>query len=235
MKPERDRGEVLRQYRLFARKAADISQIVSEQVLQPFWQAQRIPFVEAGYESHVETDIPLARSAAVAGASHLIAAVGAPAQPADEEGYEMASEYVALQYSVFIGYALRHIQNLLLCSVLSFVLLVVALNSFSFQTEAISRLLLAGLVAAGIVVVRALAQIERNPIISRISGTEEGSSREGLLLTDHHVRSAACDGSIGNSVPVGSPISKFLGRADFRGFEITSRPGCGACSLPICS
>ncbi len=182
LKPERDRGEVLRQYRLFARKAADISQTVSEQVLQPFWQAQRIPFVEAGHESHVETDIPLAKSAAVGGASHLIAAVGAPAPPADEEGYEMASEYVALQYSVFIGYALRHIQNLLLCSVLSFVLLVVALNSFSFQTEAISRLLLAGLVAAGIVVVRALAQIERNPIISRISGTEEGSLGKDFYL-----------------------------------------------------
>ena len=182
LKPERDRGKVLKQYRSFARKAAEVSRIVSEEVLKPFWQAQRIPFVEAGHEGHVESHVPLARSATVGGTPHLIAAVGPPAPPTDEEGYEMASEYVALQCSVFIGYALRHIQNLLLCSVLSFVLLVLALNSFSFQTEAISRLLLAGLVAGAIVVIRALAQIERNPIISRISGTEEGTLGKDFYL-----------------------------------------------------
>jgi hypothetical protein len=67
--------------------------------------------------------------------------------------------------------------------VLSFVLLVLALNSFSFQTpQAISRLMLVGLVVGGIVVVRTLAQIERNPIVSRISGTEEGALGKDFYL-----------------------------------------------------
>jgi hypothetical protein len=60
---------------------------------------------------------------------------------------------------------------------------VLALNSFSFQTpEAISRLILTGLIVGGVVVVRVLAQIERNPIISRLSGTEEGTLGKDFYL-----------------------------------------------------
>jgi len=123
------------------------------------------------------------RALAAAAGSSQTSSVGAPAAAVNVEGYETASKYVALQYSVFIAYALRHIQNLLLCSVLSFVFLVLALNSFSFQApQAISRLMLWALLVGGIVVVRVLAQIERNPIVSRISGNEEGALGKDFYL-----------------------------------------------------
>ena len=173
--PRRDRRRILWQYRLFLEKAAQISRTLSEKVLVPFWLTHRIPFVQAGYRN-VEAEAPIVRAAS-AGAGSQTASVKTQAVPQiDTEAYEMASEYVALQYAVYIGYALRHIQNLLLCSVLSFVLLVLALNSFSFQApQTISRFTMLALVAGGVVVVRVLAQIERNPVISRISGTEEGA------------------------------------------------------------
>jgi hypothetical protein len=181
-KPERNRREILRQYQLFLGEAAEKTRVLSEDVLQPFWQTHRIPFVQAGYGEVAEAEAPLAQAATAGGRSQTIFLEKETAQT-NTEGYEMASEYVALQYAVFIGYALRHVRNLLLCSVLSFVLLVLALNSFSFQApQAISRLMIVALAAGAIVVVRVLAQIERNPIVSRISGNEEGALGKDFYL-----------------------------------------------------
>jgi hypothetical protein len=178
-----DRKQLILGYKSFALKAAEINRIVSEKVILPFWQSEKLRFVEAGTGKREEGQAVLAKGASVGGSSHAVSgATGKTSRP-NADGYEMGSEYMALQFSVFIGYALRHIQNLLLCSVLSFVLLVLALNSFSFQTpQAISRLMLVGLVVGGIVVVRTLAQIERNPIVSRISGTEEGALGKDFYL-----------------------------------------------------
>ncbi|MFL6417608.1 MAG: hypothetical protein ACJ74Y_18290, partial [Bryobacteraceae bacterium] len=177
-----DRKRLLSEYKTFAERAADINRLVSDKVLLPFWQTERMSFVEAGRVKE-KSESALVMAAGAGGASKTLSGPSAGTVPVTVEGYEMASEYVALQFSVFIGYALRHIQNLLLCSVLSFVLLVLALSSFSFQTpQAISRLVLAGLIVGGIVVVRALAQIERNPIISRLSGTAEGALGKDFYL-----------------------------------------------------
>jgi hypothetical protein len=89
--------------------------------------------------------------------------------------YEQACRFVALHYSAYIGYALHQLQNLLICSLVCFVLLVLALNSFSFQSpQAIVHLLTAGLIIGGVVVLIAFAQMERDPILSRLSGTAEG-------------------------------------------------------------
>jgi hypothetical protein len=173
--PERDRAAMLKEHRDFLQKGADVTGFLLRQVLMPYWQTHRIPFVQMGYgKEEIEAPVTLAASA---GADWQALPTSRQISPQiNTEGYEMASEYVALQYAVFIGYALRHIQNLLLCSVLSFVFLVLALNSFSFQApQTISRLTLLALAAGAIVVVQVLAQIERNPIISRISGNEEGA------------------------------------------------------------
>ncbi len=89
--------------------------------------------------------------------------------------YEQASKFVALHYSAYIGYALHQLQNLLVCSVTCFVLLVLALNSFSFQApQAIFHLMSVGLIVGGVAVLIAFAQMERDPILSRLSGTAEG-------------------------------------------------------------
>jgi hypothetical protein len=174
--PKRTRLVMLQQYKQFTMKAAEISKLLSENVLVPYWRSHPMPFVQIGKEREIKTEGRMTMAAA-AGRAHSSVTVEAP-QHHDTglKSYEMASEYVALQYSIYIGYGLRHIQNLLLCCVLSFVFLVLSLNSFSFQLpQAISRFTLVALLVGGIVVVRVLAQLERNPVISRISGTEEGA------------------------------------------------------------
>lgn len=96
-------------------------------------------------------------------------------QPISTEIYEQAAKYVALHYSAYIGYGLHQLQNLLLCCVVCFVLLVAALNSFSFQApQTIFHLLSAVLVMGGCAILLIFAQMERDPILSRLSGTAEG-------------------------------------------------------------
>lgn len=103
------------------------------------------------------------------------------------EAYEYAGRYVALQYSVYIGYVLHQLQNLLLCAIVCFVLIVAALNSFSFQApDAMFRFLMATLAVSAVVVLVVLAQMERDPILSRLSGTPEGE-----LGKDFYIRALA--------------------------------------------
>lgn len=100
------------------------------------------------------------------------------------EAYEQAARYIAFQYSIYVGYVLHQLQNLLLCSTVCFVLLVAALNSFSFQApQVIFHFLTAALVIAGCGVLLVFAQMERDPILSRLSGTAEGE-----LGKDFYVR-----------------------------------------------
>jgi hypothetical protein len=189
--PDQSPWQVLQAHRQFLVKSAEISKDLAAQILQEWWKKNEIPFVQSPQKKAAsEASSPLvqvnfAQGALQAAAPlHFVATVGGSSQPApaadrasadSDKEYETAFKYVALQYAIFIGYALRHIQNLLLCAVLSFVLLVLALNSFSFDgPQAISRLLMASLVAGGVVVIWVLAQIERNPIISRLSGSEAG-------------------------------------------------------------
>jgi hypothetical protein len=167
----RDRNVIREEYKTFVNTARSISATLSATVLMPYWEKNKLPFVqiERGKEA-AETSPPLTAAASTTGS------VSTQGDRVDSESYEMASNYVALQYSIFIGYALRHIQNLLLCSVLTFVMMVLGLNSFSFQApQAISHLTITALALGAMVVVRVLAEIERNPIISRISGNREGS------------------------------------------------------------
>lgn len=99
------------------------------------------------------------------------------------EAYEYAAKYVALQYSVYIGYVLHHLQNLLLCCITCFVSLVAALNSFSFQApQAMFRFLMATLVVSAVAVLMVLAQMERDAILSRLSGTPEGELGKDFYL-----------------------------------------------------
>jgi len=102
--------------------------------------------------------------------------------PSREE-YEQASRYVALLFSTYIGYALHQLHNLLICSVVCFVLLVLAVNSFSFQSpQAIFHLITVGLVLGGVAVLVVFAQMERDPILSRLAATKEGQLGKEFYL-----------------------------------------------------
>ena len=193
----RNRNKWIDDHRAFRKTAAQITDELSRRVVRPFWQDSEIPFVDsesaeapkpvktnAAQENNGPELTFAARSFVVgAGASSGGSVLSAPKQPAEpqkeekikEEAYTMASKFVAFQYAAYVGYVLRHLQNLLLCSITCFVLLVLALNSFNFQApQTISQFLIVGLVIGGAIVIRVLAQMERDPILSRMSGTGEG-------------------------------------------------------------
>ncbi|MBV9267225.1 MAG: hypothetical protein JO061_13730, partial [Acidobacteriaceae bacterium] len=108
---------------------------------------------------------------------------GNETKPVSAEAYDQAAKFITLQYSIYIGYVLHQLQNLLLCCITCFVLLVAALSSFSFQApQAIFRLLTAGLIVAGCMVLMAFAQMDRDPILSRLTGTQEGELGKNFYL-----------------------------------------------------
>jgi len=98
--------------------------------------------------------------------------------------YELASRYLTLHYSTYIGYVLHQLQNLLVGSTVCFVLVMLGLNSFAFQApRTIFHLASAGVIITGAFVVMVLAQMERDPILSRLSG-----STGGELGKDFYIR-----------------------------------------------
>lgn len=87
----------------------------------------------------------------------------------------ICSELVAFRFLAFINFVLWHIDNLVTYVSVGFLLLVIALNSYSFRSKTIIDWTMAVLflvLTAGIVCV--FAQADRDAILSRITGTEEG-------------------------------------------------------------
>jgi len=88
---------------------------------------------------------------------------------------DLAQTFLALHYSAFILYGIRQIQYLVGFLSVGFVLLVISTSSYSFQApEFIGRLLLALFAVTMWVVWTCLSGMERDPIISRIGGTDPG-------------------------------------------------------------
>jgi hypothetical protein len=179
---KRTRRDLVDHYHAFRCVAAKISEALSVEVLRKYWEKNQVPFLNSKPEPAESSQLQLAapepaerHSMAVAGTSKTYEVNAPAAEPVTREAYELASKYVVFQYQAFIAYALRHLQNILMCCVIGFALLVLALSSFSFQTpQSISRFLMVALFVGGIVVTRVLAQIEKDPILSRMSGTGEG-------------------------------------------------------------
>ncbi|HXP84077.1 MAG TPA: hypothetical protein VN841_05120 [Bryobacteraceae bacterium] len=95
----------------------------------------------------------------------------------------LAQRFVALHYSSFILYAVRQVQNLLLFLSSGFVLLMISLNCYSLQApQFVDRLLVTLFLIIGAVTVTCLVGIERDPIVSRISGSDPGKLNTGFYL-----------------------------------------------------
>ncbi len=179
-------------------------------VLNPCWTANRMEFVSSHHvRNAAESAAEPLRMAAAANSSQTSPAdrqslgsmsswvmdrleLVASSKPDDtsktsspsRDQYELASRYVTLHYSAYIGYVLHQLQNLLVGSTVCFVLSMLGLNSFVFQApQTIFHLVSAGVVIGGIIVLVTLAQMERDPILSRLSG-----SKEGHLGKDFYVR-----------------------------------------------
>lgn len=199
------RLEFINAYERFRATANDISASLSKDVLVRYWRKNELPFVgtittEAEEENARPAEKKMAAAAGAgkrlhslmetrAGHSAARRAIQANETPqaVSEEAYEQAGTYVALHYSAYIGYGLHQLQNLVLSCVICFVFLVAALNSFSFQSpQTIFHILTGGLIIGGGSVLVAFAQMERDPILSRLSGTSEGE-----LGKDFYMRALA--------------------------------------------
>ncbi len=93
----------------------------------------------------------------------------------EQEPITICSELVAFRFLAFINFVLWHIDNLVTYISIGFLLLVIALSSYAFRARTIidwMLVLLFAVLTAGIVIV--FAQADRDAILSRISGTEEG-------------------------------------------------------------
>ena len=100
-----------------------------------------------------------------------------------EDAYDSAQAFVAMQFSMFINYGVRQIQNLVLAVSLCFGFLVIALNVYGFQSpQMIGRFLLGGFAVLGFIVWKIMSQMERDPILSRLSGTVEGELNKEFYL-----------------------------------------------------
>jgi hypothetical protein len=99
------------------------------------------------------------------------------------DSFDLAQNFVALQYTSFLIYALRQIQNLLWFLSVGFLLTVVSMNAYSFQApKMIGRFLLFVFVALGVFLWRCLAKLERDPILSRIAGSKPGELNAEFYL-----------------------------------------------------
>jgi len=98
----------------------------------------------------------------------------------DAESFESqfqhcCADFVALHCCRFITYAIEHIQRIATCVSLVFVLLVVLFNSYSPEgPQLVARYLAALFLILGYVITRVFAQMERNPLLSRIARSQPG-------------------------------------------------------------
>jgi hypothetical protein len=94
---------------------------------------------------------------------------------AESPGFKINSELFALRYVAFIQANCRQIENLLVFLPIGFVLTLISLNSYPFQSGHVLGWFMANLlVAIGLAVGFVLASSERDPVLSRLNGTAPG-------------------------------------------------------------
>jgi hypothetical protein len=156
------RSELLTENKLAHDKNSEITTKLFHDIIRPRWLTS--PLVgklvtgnhnEDGYETE-----PVGR-------------VGIPGDP--DKISDLSQTFMALHFTPFLLYSVRQIQNLVWFLLLGFVALVLSMNADSPQSpQLISRFLLAFFAVIAVVLWRCLAGIERDPIISRIEGTQPG-------------------------------------------------------------
>jgi hypothetical protein len=164
--PDRKRGERLRYTKILGGFNLRIAKKTFE-FLSVFWAKHGLEY-------------PDSRNAPIAD--------GKPSQPSKglspvEQLASLAQKFVALHYSSFILYAVRQIQNLLIFASSGFVLLMISLNCYSIQApQFVGRFLLILFLILGTVIVSCLVGLEKDPVVSRIGGSEPGELNTGFYL-----------------------------------------------------
>jgi hypothetical protein len=92
-----------------------------------------------------------------------------------EEPLIVCSELVAYRFIAYINFVLWHVDNLVAYISGGFLLLVIALNSYSFRSKTvIDGALVLGFTTLTAGIVTVFSHADRDAILSRITGTEEG-------------------------------------------------------------
>ena len=145
-------------------------------ILVPSWKSQ--PLLAASPAS-AQAAAPAAEAKDETQPAH--AGFSIPGDPRNV--VDLAETFVALHYSPFLLYAVRQIQNLLWFPCVGFVLLMFSMSSYNFQSpRLIGRLLLFVFVAVAWILGTCLAQMERDPVLSRISGSTPGDLSVAFYL-----------------------------------------------------
>ncbi|MGH9655244.1 MAG: hypothetical protein ACRD6B_17465 [Bryobacteraceae bacterium] len=99
----------------------------------------------------------------------------AEASSTSKEVLNICGELVAFRLLAYINFVLWHLENLVTYISAAFLLLVIALNSYAFRSLTVFDWVLVAMfvaLTAGIVIV--FSQAARDPLLSRITGTEKG-------------------------------------------------------------
>jgi hypothetical protein len=112
-----------------------------------------------------------------------LAAVETPDDVLDKGFFRTDAEMVTLGYIAFIQANCRQIENLLFFLPVGFVLTLVSLNSYPFQSVHVLGWFMASLlIAIGLAVGFVLASSERDPVLSRLNGTAPGKIGKDFYL-----------------------------------------------------
>ena len=104
-------------------------------------------------------------------------------QDMGDEDFKANSELFALRYVAFIQATCRQIENLLVFLPMGFVLTLISLNSYTFQSGHVLGWFMASLlIAMGIAVGLMLAGAERDEILSRLNGTTPGKIGKNFYM-----------------------------------------------------
>src|SRR5262245_4669674 len=94
---------------------------------------------------------------------------------ADYFWLRLAEDFVAMRSATFISHVLFHLRELMTAALLGALLLVAALAAYPFQPPRFIDLCSLGVVAAVVVAgLVVIVRLERNEILSRLSGTAPG-------------------------------------------------------------
>ena len=126
-------------------------------------------------------DEPAAAAAVAGGQTLTIFPAGVQRGPNPE--LTAASKFVALRFVEYIRYVLLQLRGLLSFVTAGFILCLLALNSYPFQSEYLAGWAVTGIfLVLGSGVVLAFAQMHRDAILSRITSTPTGRLGKGFYL-----------------------------------------------------
>jgi len=139
-----------------------------ERILRNAWESEPSAGKLGGEpSSKPEQQVPEDQDTAVPTRKQPLNTPGDPQKLVD-----LAQTFVALHYSQFLLYGVRQIQNLLWFPSIGSVLLMFSMSSYNFQApQSIGRFLLVLFVAITLILGTCMVQIQRDPVLSRIAGT----------------------------------------------------------------